>query len=87
MRVLKDLAGLLVPDGGLHLADVGLAQQKHTQPALADAAAHGEGQLIPHHLLMEGQVEPVHGPGGAELGEHGGGVHPDASRAQSSSGW
>ena len=35
----------LIPQRGLHLADVGLAQQKHRHPALADAAAHGQGQL------------------------------------------
>ena len=41
-----DTVRFFVPDGGLHLADVGLAQQQHTQAALADAAADGQGQLV-----------------------------------------
>ena len=35
----------LVPEARLHLADVARADHEHTQTALADAAAHGEGQL------------------------------------------
>ena len=36
---------LLVPQGGLYLADMRLAQQQHAQAALADAPADGQGEL------------------------------------------
>ena len=51
--VFKDLAGVLVPDGGLHFADVGLAQQQHAQAGLADAAAHRQGELAFQQHLVE----------------------------------
>lgn len=35
--------GVGVPQGTLHLTDVGLAQQQHGHPGLADAAPHGQG--------------------------------------------
>ena len=56
MRVLKDLAGLLVPDGGLHLADMRLAQKQHAQAGLADAAAHRQGKLAFQQHLVERQL-------------------------------
>ena len=59
MRVLKDLAGLLVPDGGLHLADMRLAQQQHAQAGLADAAAHRQGKLAFQQHLVERQLAAV----------------------------
>ena len=40
-----DLDHALGPDGGLDLADVGLTQKVHAEPALADASADGAGQL------------------------------------------
>lgn len=40
-----DAAGLLVPEGSLHLADMYFAEQKHTKARLPDAAADGERQL------------------------------------------
>ena len=51
--VFKDLAGVLVPDGGLHFADVGLAQQQHAQAGLADAAADRQGELAFQQHLVE----------------------------------
>ena len=53
-RLGAGLAGGSVPDAGLHLADVGAAQQQHAQTALADAAADGVGQLTVQHGLVEG---------------------------------
>ena len=41
----EDADGLVVPEGGLNLADVSLAEQKHAQTGLTDAAADGKGQL------------------------------------------
>ena len=37
---------LIGPDGHLDLADMGLAEIEHTDTGLADAAAHGVGQLL-----------------------------------------
>ena len=37
--------GLLVPEADLDLADMAAADHEHAQAGLADAAAHGEGQL------------------------------------------
>ena len=59
MRVLKDLAGLLVPDGGLHLADMRLAKKEHAQSGLTDAAADGAGQLAFEQHSVVGQVSAV----------------------------
>ena len=69
---------LLVPQGGLHLADVGLAQQQHAQAALADAAADGQGQLAVQQHLVEGQLPAVVAAGFGELRIQGLRVHPDA---------
>ena len=40
-----DLQGLLIPQAGLHLANVGAADQQHTKTALSNATADGQGQL------------------------------------------
>ena len=40
------------PYGGLHLADVGFLQEKHAEPALADAAAYGKRKLILQHSWL-----------------------------------
>ena len=61
--VLAGLEGLLIPDRCLHLADMGLAQEEHAQPGLADAAADGQGQLALQQQLVEGQLPPVVAPG------------------------
>ena len=58
-RLGAGLTGGSVPDAGLHLADVGAAQQQHAQTALADAAADGVGQLTVQHGLVEGQSTAV----------------------------
>ena len=41
--------------GTLHLTDVGLAQQQHGHPGLADAAPHGQGQLTVEQHPVEGE--------------------------------
>ena len=52
-RLFKNLMRLFVPDGGLHLADVRLAQQQHRHARLAYAAADRERQLaIEEHLVI-----------------------------------
>ena len=44
-----------VPQAGLHFADVAGADHQHTQTALADAAANGQGQLArQQHLVGSG---------------------------------
>ena len=43
----------LIPEAGLHLADVARADHQHTEPALADAAAHGQRQLAVQQHLVE----------------------------------
>ena len=45
MIFLANTQGFLIPKAGLHLTDVGAANQQHTQTALADTAANGKGQL------------------------------------------
>ena len=47
--------GVGVPQGTLHLTDVGLAQQQHGHPGLADAAPHGQGQLTVEQHPVEGE--------------------------------
>ncbi len=42
-----------VPQAGLHFADVAGADHQHTQTALADAAANGQGQLARQQHLVE----------------------------------
>ena len=42
-----DALGLLIPDGGLNLADMRFAEQQHGHSRLADASADGEGPLLP----------------------------------------
>ena len=44
-RRLADLDRSLIPNGGLYLTDVRLAQQQHGEARLTDAAADGEGKL------------------------------------------
>ena len=58
-RVLAGVQGVLVPDAGLDLADVGPAQQVHAQPGLADAAADGEGELAGEEELVELELPPL----------------------------
>ena len=59
--------GVLIPDGGLHFADVRLAQHQHTQAALADAAADGCGKLASKQHLVEWQVAAVIATSDGEL--------------------
>ena len=40
-----DTPGFFIPHGGLHFAYVGLSQQKHAKPALADSTANCQRQL------------------------------------------
>lgn len=57
---------------------MGLAQQKHGQTGLADAAADGQGQLVGQEHLVEGQLTAVVAAGDGQLAVQGGGVHADA---------
>ena len=58
-RFLTSALGLFVPDAALDFADVGAAQEEHTQTALADAAADGVGELAVEQFLVEGQFPAV----------------------------
>src|SRR5699024_4335238 len=80
--LLTGFAGGGVPDGGLHLADVGAAQKQHAQPALADAAADGAGQLAGQQSLVEGQGAAVVAAGFGQLAVQAFGADPDAHAAQ-----
>lgn len=52
-------AGFLIPDAGLYFPDVGAAKEQHTQPALSDASADGEGKLSGQQRLVEGKIATV----------------------------
>ena len=84
--VAAGLDGLFIPDTGLHLADVGLAQQEHAQAGLADAAADGEGQLALQQQLVEGKLPPCLAPGEGSKARSSTGFHTRISplRVQSS---
>src|SRR5699024_3581765 len=75
-------AGGGVPDGSLHLADVGAAQKQHAQPALADAAADGAGQLAGQQRLVEVQGPAAVAAGLGQLAVQAFGADPDAHAAQ-----
>ena len=53
------LPGVGVPDTGLNLSDVGAAQKEHAEPALADTAADGVGELPGQQGLVEGEAPPL----------------------------
>ena len=72
----------LIPEGGLHLADVRLAQQQHAHAALAHAAAHSIGQLALEQLLVEGQCSALLLAGFLQLMAQGFGRYADAHAAQ-----
>ena len=60
--------GLGVPDAGLNLADVAVADHQHAEAALAHAAADGLWQLAVQQHLVEGQlVRPLLAPGQLQL--------------------
>ena len=56
---LTGINGFLIPDGGLHLADMRLAKKQHAQSGLTDTAADGAGQLAFQKHSMVGQVSAV----------------------------
>ena len=58
-RFLTGAFGFFVPDAALDFADMGAAQEEHTQAALADAAADGVGELTAEQFLVEGQLPTV----------------------------
>ena len=39
------VAGFVIPQGTLHLSDMGFAQKQHADPGLADAASDRQGQF------------------------------------------
>ena len=61
---------------------MGLAQEQHGQPGLADAAAHGQGELAVQEHLVEGQLPALVAAGQGELLVQGLGAHPDAHGGQ-----
>ena len=54
--VLTGLNGGGVPQGGLHLTHMALAQQEHRHAGLTDAAAHGLGELAVQQEGVEGEA-------------------------------
>ena len=61
---------------------MGLAQEEHGHPGLADAAAHGQGQLPCQKHLVEGQLPAVVTAGQGELPVQALRVHPNAHGGQ-----
>ena len=61
---------------------MGAAQKQHAQPALADAAADGAGQLAGQQRLVEGQGPAVVAAGLGQLAVQALGADPDAHAAQ-----
>ncbi|MBR6677451.1 MAG: hypothetical protein IKL23_01810, partial [Oscillospiraceae bacterium] len=51
-----DLQRIIVPKADLHFTDVAGTQHQHTQTALTDTAADGEGQLAAEQSLVEGEL-------------------------------
>ena len=84
--------GVGVPHAALHLADVGTTQQQQAQAALANAAAHGQGQLARQQRLVEGQAAAVVAARDGQLPVQAFGARPrecpcvDSSTAQFSTG-
>lgn len=76
-RLLAGGYGVVVPQADLHLAYVCLTQQQHAQTALADAAAHGQGQLAIQQHFVEGERAAVVAAGDRQLGVEGLGVDAD----------
>ena len=68
----------MVPDTGLNLADVGAAHHQHTQSALTDTAADGQGQFIVKEHLVERQRPAVITAGDPKLVVQGLRIHADA---------
>ena len=75
---LAGIAGRLVPDAALHLANVGHAHHQHAQPRLADAAADRERQLTVQQHAVKRQRAPVVATGEGQLPVQGFFIHPDA---------
>ena len=69
------------PDGHLHLADVRLFQHQHTQTALSDTAADGQGQSATGNTLMIGVLHPILSVRRFKLARQGVRVHADAHGA------
>ena len=42
---LTDFQSVIIPQAGLHFANVGAANEQHTKTALSNATADGQGQL------------------------------------------
>lgn len=76
--VRAGMEGFVVPKAHLHLTDVGGTDHQHTKTALADAAAHRQGQLAGEQHLMEGQLSAVVAAGDCKLTVKGLGADTDA---------
>ena len=77
-RFLTGALGFFVPDAALDFADMGAAQEEHTQAALADAAADGVGELTAEQFLVEGQLPAVVTASQGQLAIQGFGADADA---------
>ena len=71
---------ILIPDGGLDLADMGAAHHQHTETALTDTAANGQGQLVIQKHFMEGELSAVITAGDRQLTVQSLGIHTDTIR-------
>ena len=69
---------LIRPQGGLHLADVRLAQEKHTDTGLTDTAADGVRKLAVDDRLLERKLRAVFTACLFKLGQQGFFVHADS---------
>ena len=69
--------GVMIPDTGLNLADMGAAHHQHSQTALADTAADGQGQLVIQQHPVEGKLPAVITAGFFQLIVQCGGIHAD----------
>ena len=63
------------PNRGLNLADMVLAEEKHTYSGLTYAAAHGLGQLAGEQRPVKRQRGSVLAACGGKLAAHGGFIH------------
>ena len=51
-----DADRFFIPDAGLHLADMGCAEQEHTKAGLTYTAAHRQRKLALKKAFMEGEI-------------------------------
>ena len=81
-RIPACLYRSVIPQADLYLADMGLAQQQHAQAALANAAAHCQGQGAIQQQFVEGQLRALRAACGVQLAAQGVGVNADTHTGQ-----